>query len=109
MKTHFVSTLFAAQGKNDRVKLSASQTNVLCEFFKINSKPSLSDRERLGRQLNLTPDKIKNWFQNRRAKYKSEAKENEFWNSHNIRKIHQILDKKVYPGCNNFFQSRDFD
>ncbi|OQS54868.1 HD-3 [Ecytonucleospora hepatopenaei] len=109
MKTNFCSFLVSTQHKSDRVKLSVSQTNVLVSFFKNNPKPTYEERERLGSQINLSADKIKNWFQNKRAKLKIDAKDDEFWNSKRQTKITQILKTKVYPGCNNFFQPRDFD
>ena len=108
MDPFFVSKISYNLANNNRVKLSQSQTQLLLEYFRLNSKPSLAEREKLGYRIGISSDKIKNWFQNRRAKIKTDAKEEEFWHLKSSPQIGQVSDIKVYPGCNSFFQPRDF-
>ncbi|MCJ1247688.1 hypothetical protein MMC30_004903 [Trapelia coarctata] len=56
-----------------RPRLSEQQTKTLEVQFELNSKPSTETKKSLAYVLELTLDKVNNWFQNRRAKAKMSA------------------------------------
>lgn len=108
MYLHFESMLTGNSNKNNRVKLSVAQTSTLLEMFKSNPIPNYIEREEIGTQLGLKNDKVKNWFQNRRAKLRLEQKE-KIWFNNRQPKIKTISKVKTYPGVNNFWQPRDYE
>ncbi|EJW03091.1 hypothetical protein EDEG_02526 [Edhazardia aedis USNM 41457] len=58
--------------KRHRIKISAEQLEILEEKFKENPKPTSSVKKELGKLLNIPAKNIQIWFQNRRAKQRTE-------------------------------------
>ncbi|KAL4248159.1 hypothetical protein ABKN59_007890 [Abortiporus biennis] len=57
-----------------RKRTTRSQLKVLEDVYKYDTKPNASLRKKLAEELNMTPRGVQVWFQNRRAKTKSQAK-----------------------------------
>lgn len=56
-----------------RIKLSMAQKDFLSLCFDLNPNPSAEERTYISRQTAVPEDKVRNWFQNRRAKEKGNA------------------------------------
>ncbi|ORD99121.1 HDG7 [Hepatospora eriocheir] len=91
--------------KENRLKLTSDQTERLKRFFNENPKPNAIERVIISNALNISSDKIKNWFQNYRAKLKNEEEEKK---SLLMRQdsIFDLFVPKVYPLCNDLFKSK---
>lgn len=96
--------MFQTNYSSSRVKLSHAQTAMLSDFFMYNPKPGSRERQRIADQLGIGEDKVKNWFQNRRAKERQDNLEEQ-----NIpKKIINIENiYKVFPQCNDLYRRRD--
>lgn len=60
-------------GSQRRIKLTPQQIKSLNKFYNCNSKPGNKDRIKIAEALGIEIERIKNWFQNRRAKDKKES------------------------------------
>lgn len=58
------------KSKKKRHRTTPEQLRVLEEVFEYEKTPDLQLRQRLARQLNMTPRRVQVWFQNKRAKEK---------------------------------------
>ncbi|KAF9764983.1 Homeobox protein HD-9 [Nosema granulosis] len=87
--------------KCPRSKLSQSQKEYLTTYFEMNPRPTTQERAQISIHLGVPESKIKNWFQNRRAKERYASEEA---NLHNRFQNHE---EKIYPRCNSLFTRRD--
>lgn len=82
--------------------LTKSKLETLEMTFRQNPFPSKQLKHNLATELNLDLSKIKNWFQNRRARekktFKSAASDHE--DDKNTKYV------EVYPSCNNLYVRR---
>ncbi|KAF2745416.1 hypothetical protein M011DRAFT_478934 [Sporormia fimetaria CBS 119925] len=69
------------QGPDGKSRLSKAQHDVLEAHFAQQSKPTTNTKKAIAERMNVSIDKINNWFQNRRAKVKQEYKRAQ--NAHN--------------------------
>jgi hypothetical protein len=81
-----------------KTRLSQEDKDFLIQYFETNSKPSANERADLSLKLNVCDDKIKNWFQNRRAKERCDG-------GYISKK--EIRSDKIYPHCNSLYIRRD--
>lgn len=88
--------------KYPRSKLNQTQKEYLTAFFEMNPRPTTQERAQISIHLGVPESKIKNWFQNRRAK---ERYANEEANLHNRHVGRQ--EEKIHPGCNSLYFRRD--
>ncbi|KAL1918508.1 uncharacterized protein VTP21DRAFT_3168 [Calcarisporiella thermophila] len=58
-----------------RRRLSSHETALLMSVYDVTPKPSANLRQRLAKELGMTPRSVQIWFQNRRAKLKREELE----------------------------------
>ena len=93
-------------GEHGRIKLSMEQIRVLSEFYNHNKRPGNRERVLLAEKLRIGIDKVKNWFQNRRAKDRKdllEAMQQECLNKTSIKSFRP----NIYPNCNDLYRRRD--
>ncbi len=95
-------------GKRNRVKLDHYQTRALQEYYSRNKQPTVLEREEIASKIGIPQDKVKNWFQNQRAKEKSEKNDEYFYKRRTQSALGSVVPI-VYPGCNDLFQKRDVD
>lgn len=85
-----------------KVGLSKQQIEVLSSIYEVNKKPTAYQRLQIAERLNAEEDKIKNWFQNRRAKDKKMQRECigtvKGQSSNGVRRI--------YPDCSDLYRKR---
>lgn len=51
-----------------RTKLTTAQKDFLNLCFEMNQNPNTQERAKIAQQSSISEEKVKNWFQNRRAK-----------------------------------------
>lgn len=79
---------------------------MLTEFYNLNSRPGNSERDLLAQKLGIGIDKVKNWFQNRRAKEKksvADANSTEYQPAPPSKRARD----KIFPSCNDLFRRRN--
>merc|ERR1712137_93900 len=76
MKLATILVRLGGQKKRKRQRTSPEQLLILEEIFKGNRTPDFETRDRLSKQLCMTPRRIQIWFQNKRAKMKKLQQEN---------------------------------
>lgn len=106
MPPHFMNDKRKLTRDHGRVKLTIHQINVLGEFYSYNPRPGNKDRIFLAQKLGIGLDKVKNWFQNRRAKEKKdilEEAEPETSGFTFFKKCYPHL----FPNCSDLFKRRD--
>lgn len=81
-----------------KTRLNQEDKEFLIRYFETNCKPSALERADLSIKLNVCEDKIKNWFQNRRAKERCDGG--------SVSKKEMKSDK-IYPHCNSLYIRRD--
>ena len=91
--------------ENNRVKLSPEQTKILNEYYAFNSRPGNSERQYLSDQLGVNVDKIKNWFQNRRAKDKKDTLEHRIL-PRPVPHANKAFHPDIFPNCSDLFRRR---
>ncbi|KAJ3043913.1 hypothetical protein HDV00_003953 [Rhizophlyctis rosea] len=69
--TSFPSNPKSTSSKLKRKRATASQLAALVGVFEKNFFPSTLERERLARELNMTPRAVQIWFQNRRQSWRN--------------------------------------
>lgn len=84
--------------------LSKSQVDFLVSIYMINNKPTTLQRLDMAEKLGISEDKVRNWFQNKRAKDKRLAK-----NKENKTFDTDAVDShsKLYPNCNDLYRKRE--
>ncbi|EOB12588.1 Homeobox protein HD-9 [Nosema bombycis CQ1] len=87
--------------KFPKAKLSMAQKEFLTAIFEMNSRPSAIERTQLSSYLGVSESKIKNWFQNRRAKERYAIEEATLYHK-NI-----CNEDKLFPNCNSLYLRRD--
>lgn len=90
------------QNADHQERLTHEDKNFLKKYFIINPKPTTLQRTELAIKLNVSKCKIRNWFQNRRAKERwggSEAVRNDISANFDI--------DQVYPFCNSLYIRKD--
>ncbi len=90
-----------------RIKLTPQQIKSLNSFYDINPKPGNKDRLKLSQTLGIGIDKIKNWFQNRRAKDKKDLIDASSDLSVCMAEATKDVLTTVYPNCNDLYRRRD--
>lgn len=83
--------------------LSKTQVDFLMSIYKVNSKPTTFQRLGIAENLGIPEDKVRNWFQNRRAKDKRASKNQE---NCSFDKSIIELPSKIYPNCNDLYIKR---
>jgi len=83
--------------------LSKQQIDVLASIYDVNMKPTSYQRLQIAEKLGAEEDKIKNWFQNRRAKDKKRHREAGATIKNNK---HLSVLKKIYPDCSDLYRRR---
>lgn len=84
--------------------LTKQQIELLTSIYMVNKKPTTFQRQEIAQRLGVNEDKIKNWFQNRRAKDKKLLRE----------KSSILIDlndcdvdlQGLYPSCNDLYRRR---
>lgn len=87
--------------------LSKQQTDILARIYAINTKPSTLQRIEIARNLNVPEDKVKNWFQNKRAKDKkirNEMSDETFRNFDG--KYFRDFTFEIFPSCNDLYRKK---
>lgn len=84
--------------------LTKEQIEVLASIYCINKKPTTFERIEMAEKLGVQEYKIKNWFQNRRAKDKKQFKETIMAGMHDL---NSRDTPKVYPGCSDLYRRRN--
>lgn len=88
-----------------RVKFRQEQTNFLNNAYNSNSKPSSKERVLIANVVGISEDKIKNWFQNRRAKERK-LKLNGPCLDYNPSLKEDSIENSIYPSCNDLFKRK---
>lgn len=87
-----------------RSGLTKQQIEILTSLYTVNKKPTTCQRLQIAESLGVQEDKIKNWFQNRRAKDKKLHRESGMISGNDIGpKRHG----NIYPDCNDLYRRRD--
>ncbi|WUR02451.1 homeobox domain-containing protein 8 [Vairimorpha necatrix] len=73
-------------------KLTHENKEYLEKYFEINPNPSEQQKAKLALTFDVSICKIKNWFQNKRAKSR-----------HNLPYDECVYEEKVYPTCNSLY------
>lgn len=94
-----------AHGELTRSKLTADQVQVLLEVYWRNPKPNSYERNGLAERLGLRPEKIKNWFQNKRAKDRKSKSEGPCLEYDTVSE--NIWVHSIYPSCNDLYRRRE--
>jgi len=90
----------------NRVKLTSDQINYLINIYRNTQKPSTEEREALANQLGVPHEKIKNWFQNKRAKERKDVSDGPCL-EYNIIREEESPEYKIFPGCSDLYRRRD--
>ncbi|KAI9506740.1 Homeodomain-like protein, partial [Coemansia spiralis] len=61
-------------GNRKRARATSEQVTVLESVFMVNRSPASRVREDLAARLNMAPRQVQVWFQNRRAKEKTQQR-----------------------------------
>ncbi|KKO75977.1 homeobox protein hd-9 [Vairimorpha ceranae] len=77
-------------------KLSLEDKEFLEKYFENNSRPNDKEKNEIAHFLKVSYRKIKNWFQNRRAKER-------LCMTYEKISEHEIEENKVYPQCNSLY------
>ena len=88
--------------------LSKQQTDILARIYAVNTKPTTLQRIEIARNLNVPEDKVKNWFQNKRAKdkkMKNEMEEEESFRNFDGRYFND-LSFEIFPSCNDLYRKK---
>ena len=90
------------EDENSRSKLTLKQTGFLNDAYKQCSRPSSRELHYYAHTLGVTPERIKNWFQNRRAKERREIQERQ------TQSIGMVigLSNRVFPACNDLYRRK---
>lgn len=91
---------------HSRTKLAQGQTHLLNEFYRLNPRPSNGERIFLAKKLGIRLDKIKNWFQNRRAKEKKEGHESPCLEYRAIACESKRRYPSIFPNCSDLYRRR---
>ncbi|KAI5176510.1 hypothetical protein PAEPH01_2324 [Pancytospora epiphaga] len=86
-----------------RVKLTSEQVEILNDFYMTNHRPSYSERHFVALRLGISDEKVKNWFQNRRAKNKKDSNI-DYTQEYTIMDVPSRSD--IYPNCNDLYKKR---
>lgn len=92
-------------GDSSRVKLTPEQVDFLNDAYRINSRPSHSERDLYARRLGIGLDKVKNWFQNKRAKDRKDCMDGPCLEYNDIDQ-YRIYHPKIYPSCSDLYKRR---
>lgn len=91
-----------------RPGLSNAHIDFLTTVYSTNQKPSMRERAQLAKRLGVCVDKVRNWFQNRRARDKRVF--SEYHSSrYNISEEPEPKYPAVYPNCNDLYKRRPFN
>lgn len=90
-----------------RIKLTAGQVNLLNDVYRSNSRPNYVERHLLAVKLGIADDKIKNWFQNKRAKNRKDATKSPS-SGYSSTETASVLRPNVYPNCSDLYKKRRF-
>lgn len=87
--------------------LNKQQTDILARIYAINPKPTTHQRIEIARNLNVPEDKVKNWFQNRRAKDKKirNEMEEETYNNCDGKYFNDVY-RDIFPSCNDLYRKK---
>ena len=91
----------------NRIKLAAKQVDILNDVYKNNSRPNYAERHLLAVKLGIADDKVKNWFQNKRAKNRKDTVNSPF-PDHNSTENTSAARPNIYPDCNDLYKKRHF-
>lgn len=86
--------------------LSKQQIEVLASIYMANKKPNAYQRLQIAERLSAEEDKIKNWFQNRRAKDKKMHRKNKMLEGLDGLEGAGETSPKMYPDCNDLYRRR---
>lgn len=107
---HFTDSLGLDESKKRqryagaRQKLAPEQISLLLEVFKINPKPATEVRNKLATKLEVSSDKIKNWFQNRRAKERKRSVSSPLHSYNTMMASQSVFN--IYPSCNDLYKRK---
>lgn len=87
--------------------LSKQQIEILLQIYSVNKKPTTMQRIDIAGKLNVSEDKIKNWFQNKRAKDKKMGNDGPILGFRNGAPAIPHVGWKLFPGCNSLYRRRD--
>ncbi|KAM0681288.1 hypothetical protein GINT2_000487 [Glugoides intestinalis] len=90
--------------KRKKSGLSKQQIAVLASIYNLNKKPTTFQRYEIAQRLDVCEDKIKNWFQNRRAKERKVDRA--LTGSKSGFKEDFPCDRKLYPACNDLYKRK---
>lgn len=87
-------------------RLSKGQQETLEAHFQLDHRPNSNTKKNFSESLDVSVEKINNWFQNRRAKLKGDNKKHEhMWSSQNPLPIHfqdsSYIDPSFYHNVNS--------
>jgi hypothetical protein len=86
-------------------KMARLVKDFLLKYYETNKNPDVQERMYIAHQLSIPEAKIKNWFQNRRAKTKHQGSEVPCLNYIHADKTASGRPR-IYPGSNDLFIRR---
>ena len=89
-----------------KIRLTNNQLYFLKNFYLSNPRPDYEERTILSRELFINEDKIKNWFQNMRAKERKSSRNGPCLKYSSIT-TSSMIDMNVFPDCNDLYKKRD--
>lgn len=89
---------------NGRAKLSTSQRDFLNACFEVNQNPTMEERMYIAQRSSVPEEKVRNWFQNRRAKEKDNADAPPCLNFSSVDVAEAAF--KIYPSSNDLYTRR---
>lgn len=90
-----------------KLGLSNAQTGFLMTVYSVNQKPSIEERALIAKKLGVGCDKVRNWFQNKRAKDKRDSLKYRGL-EHDTAEEPEPRPPIVYPDCNDLYRRRQF-
>lgn len=98
------NNMFYSYSNRKKPGLNRQQIDVLLRIYAVNTKPSTLQRIEIARNLNVPEDKVKNWFQNKRAKDKKMRCDESFRSYENFGFGESSFE--IFPSCNDLYRKK---
>ncbi|KAG0167487.1 hypothetical protein DFQ28_005974 [Apophysomyces sp. BC1034] len=102
-QTNFKPTFYNPFEIKHRRRTSRAQFRVLEKAFQENPKPNTNVRQSLAQRLSMTPRGVQIWFQNRRAKAKSQKQQHHTHEDHQI--VQNFVHRPLMPSLHSTYSS----
>ncbi|ELA42401.1 uncharacterized protein VICG_00500 [Vittaforma corneae ATCC 50505] len=86
-----------------KLGLTKKQIEYLTSIYATNKKPTAYYRFQIAQKLGVPEDKVKNWFQNRRAKDRRLSRQS---SAEGVGESDIGNPHRIYPGCNDLYRRR---